>query len=228
MIASRRAFMASAAALALSGYAKRAHAVAAEPGGFVDGPSRNEVFGYGPMKADPYGLLDLPEGFSYRVVSQAGETMAVSGLDGGVLEVSNVLVTHLHSYATPLIRYEVGDSAVIGESCPCGHQGTTLSHIHGRRKNFVRTRDGAWVFLPIFSKPLSDLAPFKAFFFEQLEPGRVLLWWVPEGELSAHARASLVAYLRGVSRADLDFDIRVTDHIDWSHNPKRVPFICRV
>ncbi|MGR6532248.1 alkaline phosphatase PhoX [Brevundimonas sp. RM1] len=76
MIASRRAFMASAAALALSGYAKRAHAVAAEPGGFVDDPSRNEVFGYGPMKADPYGLLDLPEGFSYRVASQAGETMA--------------------------------------------------------------------------------------------------------------------------------------------------------
>ena len=163
-----------------------------------------------------------------NVLVQAGETMAVSGLDGQVLEVSNVLVTHLHSYATPLIRYEVGDSAVFSECCPCGHQGTSLSHIHGRRKNFVKALDGTWVFLPIFSKPMADLAPFKAFFFEQLEPGRVLLWWVPEGELSDHARASLVAYLRRVSRADLDFEIRLTDHIDWRHNPKRVPFICRV
>lgn len=175
-----------------------------------------------PVCAERYHVVNS------NVLVQGGETVAVSGLDGRVLEVSNLLVTHLHSYATPLIRYEVGDSAVINESCPCGHQGTTLSHIRGRRKNFVRASDGTWVFLPIFSKPLSDLAPFKAFFFEQLEPGRVLLWWVPADELSAHARASLVAYLRGVSRADLDFEIRLTDHIDWSHNPKRVPFICRL
>ncbi len=70
---SRRAFMASATALALSGYAKRADALAQ---GFVDGTSRNEVFGYGPMVADPYKLIDLPEGFSYRVISQVGETMS--------------------------------------------------------------------------------------------------------------------------------------------------------
>lgn len=83
MIQSRRAFMASATAAALSAYAARAHAVAqgqvpaAQEGvrGFVDGPSRNEVFGYGPMRPDPDGLLDLPEGFSYRVLSRAGRRM---------------------------------------------------------------------------------------------------------------------------------------------------------
>ncbi|MEH6664693.1 MAG: alkaline phosphatase PhoX [Brevundimonas sp.] len=79
MIQSRRAFMASATAAALSAYAARAQAVqqgrvpAAQ--GFVDGPSRNEVFGYGPMRPDPEGLLDLPEGFSYRVISRAGQRM---------------------------------------------------------------------------------------------------------------------------------------------------------
>lgn len=79
MIQSRRAFMASATAAALSAYAARAQAAARgqvpAAGGFVDGPSRNEVFGYGPMRPDPRGLLDLPEGFSYRVVSRAGERM---------------------------------------------------------------------------------------------------------------------------------------------------------
>lgn len=73
LISSRRTFLGTAAALALSGYARRAQAQAST--GFIDGPSRNEVFGYGPLKPDPYGLLDLPEGFSYRVISQAGETM---------------------------------------------------------------------------------------------------------------------------------------------------------
>lgn len=32
--------------------------------------------GYGPVVEDPAGLLDLPEGFSYRIISSLGETMA--------------------------------------------------------------------------------------------------------------------------------------------------------
>jgi len=32
--------------------------------------------GYGPLKSDPLGLLDLPEGFSYRVISREGEEMS--------------------------------------------------------------------------------------------------------------------------------------------------------
>jgi len=79
MIQSRRAFMATATAAALSAYAARAQAVAQgqvpAARGFVDGPSRNEVFGYGPMRPDPEGLLDLPEGFSYRVISRVGQRM---------------------------------------------------------------------------------------------------------------------------------------------------------
>ena len=37
------------------------------------------TFGYGPLRSDPNGVLDLPEGFSYRVLSQLGELMD----DGG-------------------------------------------------------------------------------------------------------------------------------------------------
>ncbi len=35
--------------------------------------------GYGPLRPDPAGLLDLPEGFSYRVISKLGQAMS----DGG-------------------------------------------------------------------------------------------------------------------------------------------------
>ena len=57
---------ATAAALAFAGFARS-----------EDAPEtyRNETEGYGPLKADPNGIFDLPEGFSYRVVSFAGETM---------------------------------------------------------------------------------------------------------------------------------------------------------
>jgi secreted PhoX family phosphatase len=35
--------------------------------------------GYGPLIADPKGLLALPEGFSYTIVAQSGETLLESG-----------------------------------------------------------------------------------------------------------------------------------------------------
>ncbi|MDQ1153506.1 alkaline phosphatase PhoX [Brevundimonas sp. SORGH_AS_0993] len=69
MFLHRRALIGSSAALAFSGLARNVHAAAEET-------YLNEVEGYGPLKRDPNGLLDLPEGFSYRIVSQGGETMA--------------------------------------------------------------------------------------------------------------------------------------------------------
>jgi len=38
-------------------------------------PRRRAVVGYGPLESDPRGLIDLPKGFNYRIVSQAGKPM---------------------------------------------------------------------------------------------------------------------------------------------------------
>ncbi len=57
-----------AAALAFSGLARRAAAQTIEA-------YRNEIPGYGPLVSDPEGLFDLPEGFSYQVLSRQGDGM---------------------------------------------------------------------------------------------------------------------------------------------------------
>ncbi len=67
----RSLFTTGAAAFAFTGLAKNVMAQAAASETYI-----NEVEGYGPLKSDPNGVLDLPEGFSYRVLSQGGETMA--------------------------------------------------------------------------------------------------------------------------------------------------------
>ncbi len=77
--ADRRRFLGATAtafaALAASGCMTRgapATSARAASGGFA---------GYGALKPDPAGLLDLPEGFSYRVLSRLGDTMD----DGGTV-----------------------------------------------------------------------------------------------------------------------------------------------
>ena len=61
----------SAAAFAFAGLARSVQAQAAA----TEETYVNQVIGYGPLIRDPNRLLDLPEGFSYQVISQAGDTM---------------------------------------------------------------------------------------------------------------------------------------------------------
>lgn len=44
--------------------------------GFGEQGYENQLPGYGPLKEDPYRILDLPEGFNYHVVSREGTRMA--------------------------------------------------------------------------------------------------------------------------------------------------------
>jgi phenylacetate-CoA ligase len=46
-----------------------------------------------------------------------------------------VLITSLNNFATPLIRYELGDYAEFGPACPCGRGLPVIKRIHGRQRN---------------------------------------------------------------------------------------------
>ncbi|MDP3174871.1 MAG: DUF839 domain-containing protein [Phenylobacterium sp.] len=71
----RRLLSAAAGTAAYAGLARFARAtdVSAVDEAY---PYANEVPGYGPLRSDPAGLFDLPEGFSYAVVSRAGDRMS--------------------------------------------------------------------------------------------------------------------------------------------------------
>lgn len=60
--------------------------------------------------------------------------------------IGRVVLTSLHNFAMPLIRYAIGDHAEVGEPCPCGRGLPVLKRILGRRRNQVALPDGrrAW------------------------------------------------------------------------------------
>ncbi len=78
---SRRALIsASAASLAFGGFARfaaaRSQNLQYQYDGIQADAYSSEVEAYGPLKMDPKGLFDLPEGFDYTIVSRAGEIMS--------------------------------------------------------------------------------------------------------------------------------------------------------
>ena len=70
------------------------------------------------------------------------EVEGANSIKVGNKRLGRVLLTHLHSYATPFIRYDVGDLASLSHHCQCGHDGPTLSNVYGRKKRLLKHRDG--------------------------------------------------------------------------------------
>ncbi len=64
----RRNFGMGLTAIAFAGLARHAY-------GQIPPAAKSEVYGYGPLLRDPNELIDLPKGFSYRVISRYGNLM---------------------------------------------------------------------------------------------------------------------------------------------------------
>lgn len=52
-------------------------------------------------------------------------------------EVGRMVLTDLHNFATPLIRYEIGDLAEAGDACPCGRGLPMVARVLGRSRNML-------------------------------------------------------------------------------------------
>lgn len=106
-----------------------------------------------------YLAIQCPEHEVYHVQS---ENVLVEVVDGegkpcGPGEVGRVLITTLHNFATPLIRYELGDYAEVGAPCVCGRGLPVIRRIVGRQRNRLVLPDGSSVF-PYFGNHEDYLA----------------------------------------------------------------------
>lgn len=88
--------------------------------------------------------LQCPEHPPYYVQSEdvLVEVLDDDGDPCGPGETGRVVVTDLHNFATPLIRYELGDYAVVGRPCPCGRGQPVLESVIGRTRNLLTLPDG--------------------------------------------------------------------------------------
>jgi len=80
-------------------------------------------------------------------------------------QIGRVVITDLHNFATPLIRYEIRDYAEVGPPCSCGRGLPTLSRIMGRRRNMVALPDGSqhWPLVGAYRfREVADIKQYQA------------------------------------------------------------------
>lgn len=131
-------------------------------------------------------------------------------------EAGDVIVTDLHNYGMPLIRYVNGDVAMAAApgTCPCGRGLSRIARVDGRRADAIVDRDGNSLPGIVFHVLLSDARRelVRQFQAVQAEDGAVVLKVVRGREFSADAFETVVSrcteYLRG-----LPFSVEFHDSI---------------
>lgn len=89
--------------------------------------------------------LQCPHHTHYHVMSEFTkvEIVRADGRPCAPGEIGRVVVTPLHNFAMPLLRYHLGDEAELGPPCPCGRTLPVLTRILGRARDWVRLPDGS-------------------------------------------------------------------------------------
>lgn len=144
------------------------------------------------------------------------------------VSVGRLLITHLHSYATPIIRYDVGDFAQLEPKCPCGHDGPTISNIYGRGKHFLRHPDGRLIPFYISTRVLLEAANFEECRFKQSEINTITVEIGGRETLTPDEEENLKRAITKATDPAFNIDIRPVTKIDWSGNPKRLFFTSSV
>jgi phenylacetate-CoA ligase len=91
-----------------------------------------------------YLALQCPGQEHYHVQSEGVylELLNAAGRHCAPGESGRVVVTSLHNFAMPLIRYDLGDYAEAGEHCACGRSLPVIRRILGRVRNMLRLPGG--------------------------------------------------------------------------------------
>jgi phenylacetate-CoA ligase len=127
-------------------------------------------------------------------------------------EIGRVVVTDLHNFATPILRYELGDYAEVGPPCPCGRGLPVLTRIVGRLRNMLVYPDGStrW---PVFTGACRAAARYRELQVVQLARDTLRLRVVPDGELD---RPALVAALQSALGFPFQVEVEIVEAISRS------------
>lgn len=114
--------------------------------------------------------IQCPGGDQYHSMAETlkFEVLDKTGMHCAPGEIGNVVVTPLHNFITPLLRYDVGDEAILGERCSCGRGLPLIQRIIGRSSDYVTLRDGTTRRVSIDNYSLSSIRAIREFQLAQV------------------------------------------------------------
>jgi phenylacetate-CoA ligase len=160
-------------------------------------------------------------------VAESNVIVEVDNREGAIVNgnrLGRVLITHLHSYATPFVRYDIGDFASLSERCMCGHDGPTLTNIYGRSKRLLKRADGGVAPFSVSAGTVLKVVKCDEYRIRQISVDTIDVEIGGIDQLTADQMSSLQKLFK--DRAGDEFTIRIStvQKIDWGNDTKRLGF----
>ena len=161
-----------------------------------------------------YLALQCPEHPHYHIQSENVilEILDQSGRPCAAGETGRVVVTDLHNFATPLIRYDIGDYAQADGPCDCGRGLPVITKILGRQRNMIMLPDGTSHWPITGYEKFHEIAPIKQFQFVQKTRQDIEVKLVVGRPLSASEEERLKLLIN--SKLGYAFDLKFSYHDD--------------
>jgi phenylacetate-CoA ligase len=177
-----------------------------------------------------YIALQCPEREHYHVQAEGVvvEVLDEQGRACKPSEIGRIVVTVLHNFAMPLVRYDIGDYAEVGAPCACGRGLPVLARIMGRSRNMLRLPGGGTHWPGVPQRALANLAPLRQFRLVQHSLTGIEVQMVTDRPLTADEETVLRDALHARLRYPFDVRFARVDRIERGAGYKFEDFVCQV
>ena len=177
-----------------------------------------------------YIALQCPEAEHFHVQSEAVRVEILKA-DGSLClpgETGRVVVTSLHNYAMPLIRYEIGDEAEAGFPCACGRSLPVIARVVGRTQDYLKLRSGRSVRADLRHYEIAKFPAIVEFQIVQRELGHLEARLVARRRLDDDETLRLKTLLAPQGGELLDVEVTYCQAIERAVSGKLRTFVCKV
>jgi phenylacetate-CoA ligase len=111
-------------------------------------------------------------------------------------ETGRIVVSTLHNFAMPLLRYDLRDFAEAGPLCPCGRGLPTLRRILGRKRNMLVLPSGEKRWPLSGFREYREIAPIRQFQLVQLDRERIEARFVADRPITTEEEQRLAGAIQ--------------------------------
>jgi phenylacetate-CoA ligase len=138
-------------------------------------------------------------------------------------ETGKIVVTTLHNYSMPLIRYDIGDMATLGpKKCKCGNLLPTFKEVTGRIYDYFVKEDGSIIHGGYFVYLFRIRDWIKSFKVIQEDYRKIRILAVLDGNINNSERQDIDNKIRLVMGKQCDILWEIVDEIPRTQNGKFV------
>jgi len=141
-------------------------------------------------------------------------------------ETGRVVLTTLHNYLTPFIRYELLDAATLGpERCPCGRGLPVLTQVQGKRRPRIPAPDGRSLDSHNLFSPLAALGVHRQHQIVQRALDHIIVRLVPNQSWAEDSTQRVVQTVREFFGTPVRVEVQLLDKVESTIAGKARDFI---